>query len=84
MFFTLAASNISVVFTAQTVAVEQLWVCALLHVFGEVAADAGVALVGTVVVELALSRMREHGRLVQLTSLLHCQLLGGGGAGGWR
>ena len=84
MFFTLAASNILVVFTAQTVAVEQLGVCALLHVFGEVAVDVVVALVGTVVVKLALSRMREHSRLVQLTSLLHRQLLGGGGAGGWR
>ena len=70
MFLTLTAVDISVVFTAKSLAVEELGVGALLHVLGEGAVVAGILLVGTVVVQLALSGVREHGRLVLLASLL--------------
>ena len=77
MFLTLTAVDISVVFTAKSLAVEELGVGALLHVLGEAAVHAGLLLVGTVVVQLALSGVREHGRLVLLASLLHRQRLWG-------
>ena len=54
MFLTLTAVDISVVFTAKSLAVEELGVGALLHVLGEGAVVAGILLVGTVVVQLAL------------------------------
>ena len=47
----------------------------LLHVLGEEAPVAAVSSVGTVVGQLAVSRMQEHGRLVLLASLLHRQRL---------
>ena len=62
------------VLTAQTVAVEELGEGALLQ-------EVGLALFGAVVVQLAFSRVRKHGRLVLLTSLFHRRRLWGGGAG---
>lgn len=70
----LTTVDIRGVLTAQTVAVEELGEGALLQ-------EVGLALFGAVVVQLAFSRVRKHGRLVLLTSLFHRRRLWGGGAG---
>ena len=68
----LTTVDIRGVLTAQTVAVEEL---------GEGTLLPEVLLVGAVVVHLAVNLVRDHGRLVLLTSLLHRRRLWGGGVG---
>ena len=68
----LTLTTVDSVFTTQSDVVEEL---------GEGTLLPEVLLVGAVVVHLAVNLVREHGRLVLLTSLLHRQRLWGGGAG---
>ena len=68
----LTLTTVDSVFTTQSDVVEEL---------GEGTLLPEVLLVGAVVVHLAVNLVREHGRLVLLTSLLHRRRLWGGGVG---